>query len=335
MQIVYISNRPDILNDTLKQVEKFMPFVDSAVVLCPVACKGQISVLETIPVEILFEEDLLHDAIQNISVLDHQTRNYLLRAKLIETEYVHDEFIMSDDDNRPIADVTLQDYKLNGKYRNYYFYDLEKWKYRLTDFDHGQRVTGILLRYLGLPHLSYASHMPQLINKEIFRESAVFFEKYAGKYPLCEWSTYFNYAHGYHSSEFSEPEAFRTLCWPDFPGTWPYYVRPGHFLFENYHPEMYEPGALFEGLSACPDKAETDLVTLEKLIRLDQVEAGRMKFSLHPCDPWRKKSFLHCLAVMAGRPFKKMLDTLMLEDKSARLSIERQLQSLQRNSDKR
>ena len=97
---------------------------------------------------------------------------------------------------------------------------------------------------------------------------------------------------------------------------------------------MYEPGALFGGLSACPDKTETDLVTLEKLIRLDQVEAGRMKFSLHPCDPWRKKSFLHRFAVMAGRPFKKMLDTLMLEDKSARLSMERQLQSLQRDSDK-
>lgn len=335
MQIVYISNRPDVLNDTLKQVEKFMPFVDSAVVLCPMTCKGQIIAPDTIHVEILFEEDLLQGAIRNLSVLDHQTRNYLLRTKLIKTAYLHDEFIMSDDDNRPIADVTLQDYKLDEKYRNYYFYDLEKWKYRLTDFDHGQRVTGLLLRYLGLPHFSYACHMPQLINKEIFKESAAYFEKYGGKYPLCEWSTYFNYAHGYHSSDFSEPEAFRTLCWPDFPGTWPYYVRPAHFLFENYHPHMYAPGALFEGLSACPDKTETDLVTLEKLIRLDQVEAGRMKFSLHPCDPWRKISLMHRFAVMAGRPFKKLLDILMLENKSTMLSIERQLQSIQRDSAKR
>ena len=98
---------------------------------------------------------------------------------------------------------------------------------------------------------------------------------------------------------------------------------------------MYAPGALFEGLSACPDKTETDLVTLEKLIRLDQVEAGRMKFSLHPCDPWRKISLMHRFAVMAGRPFKKLLDILMLENKSTMLSIERQLQSIQRDSAKR
>lgn len=335
MQIVYISNRPDFLNETIKQVEKFMPFVDSAVVLCPALCKGQIITPDKIHVEILLEEDFRQGTGRNLSVLDHQSRNYLLRTKLIETEYVHDEFIMSDDDSRPIADVAPHDYKLDGKYRSYYFYDLEKWKYGATEFDFGQRVTGILLRYLGLPHLSYASHMPQLINRKIFRESATYFEKYARKYPLCEWSTYFNYAHKHHASAFSKPEAYRTLGWPDFPGTWPYYVRPAHFLFENYHPDMYASGALFEGLPASPDKAEADLATLEKLIRLDQLEAGRMKFSLHRYDPWRKKSFLHRFAAAAGHPLKKMLDILMLEDKSAMLSIERQLKSIRRDSDRR
>ena len=335
MQIVYISNRPDVLNETIKQVEKFMPFVDSAVVLCPALCKGQIITPDKIHVEILLEEDFRQGTGRNLSVLDHQSRNYLLRTKLIETEYVHDEFIMSDDDSRPIADVTLQDFKNNEKYRSYYFYDLEKWKYGATEFDFGQRVTGILMRYLGLPHLSYASHMPQLINRKIFRESAAYFEKYAWKYPLCEWSTYFNYAHKHHASAFSKPEAYRTLGWPDFPGTWPYYVRPAHFLFENYHPDMYASGALFEGLPASPDKAEADLATLEKLIRLDQLEAGRMKFSLHRYDPWRKKSFLHRFAAAAGHPLKKMLDILMLEDKSAMLSIEKQLKAIRRDSDKR
>jgi len=323
MQIVYITNRPQIFNETLLQVLQFIDFVESAIVVCPESCCNEIIHTDRIHIDILIEDDLIGNVTHEFTKADHQSRNYLLRAKLVDCPLVQDEFIMSDDDSRPITDIKLVHYKLRGKYRSYYFYDLSRWKYVSTDFDHGQRVTGAILRYLDLPVLSYASHMPQIINKKIYAESVRFFEKYAMKYPLDEWSTYFNFAHKYFVSSFCAPEAFRTLCWPDYPGTWPYYIRPSRYLFENYYPHMYSVDALFEGLSPCPKREEIAQETIEKIIRLDNIESGRMKFRLSAQDPWRRKSLKHAIASRIGHAVKKTLDVLLLEERTSLLAVQK------------
>ena len=85
MQIVYISNRPEILLETLQHVQIFMPFIKQAVVCVPDSQVEQLSVDDlTLELKILPESDILSgDELITLKQLDHQRRNYLLRSKLV------------------------------------------------------------------------------------------------------------------------------------------------------------------------------------------------------------------------------------------------------------
>lgn len=284
MQIVYISNRNDIAYETLIYVENLMPFITEAVFVCPKSRVNDFKFECGIPVRVMNEEAVLGKDLRRFQgARDHQFRNCLLRFALARLEDLGDEFLMSDDDNRPLAEIPLSFYKSGNRFVGYYFYDLRKWLPRETDYDRGQHETRRILETKGYSTLSYSSHMPQLIHKGLLAEVAGVFREFLDQgAPLDEWSAYFNYGQSVHPERFHAPEPFRTLCWPPFPSDWPFDVPPGEFRFENYYPMLYENGLFFSGLPAGFDGMRHFHVTKEKVRRRmalqSDFDTGNMPF---------------------------------------------------------
>jgi len=173
MQIVYITNRPYIAQPTLKFVENLMPFVTEAVFVCPGSQVRDFQFKSRILVRVIDEAEVLgKDWGPFQRAGDHQFRNCLIRFSLAGVADIDDEFIMSDDDNRPLVEIPLSFYKSSERYFAYYYYNLKKWRARETDYDRGQHETCRILENKGYDTLSYSSHMPQIINKSLLAEVA-------------------------------------------------------------------------------------------------------------------------------------------------------------------
>ena len=258
MQAVYISNRPTIFADTLGHVALFMPFIKAIVVCVPDKQKQDFQAMaSSIPIQVVAESEVLDsDETSNFRGLDHQRRNYLLRSRLIRSDKVDAQFIMSDDDARPLKPIGLDRFIKDGRYRRYFFYDLASWGNNQTEFDAGQIATCAVLDYENLEHLSYASHMPQMINKNLFIAANEFFAEHQKNHPLCEWSTYFNYAPSISPEKFHQPEAFKTICWPEHPLAWKLFIEPQSALFENFTPSLYEPTQAFAKFTSSTEDAD-------------------------------------------------------------------------------
>ena len=273
MQIVYISNRPAQLIETIAHVEFYMPFITDGIIVCPHALYADFSIIKSnINFVIISEDEILGKKCDSFKQLDHQKKNYLLRTETARHTAINSEFIMSDDDARPLKSITLQHYKEGKKYQSYYFYDLDDWRFGFNEFDVGQQNTCQALKYYSLTHLSYASHMPQIINRDIFLEMAEAFSNISRNHAVCEWGTYFNYAQSKYPEQFHKPVPFQTLCWPDFPTSWPHAVRPETYYFENFTPELYEIGQPFNGISSCFSNEQQDKQNIEKILRWYQHE---------------------------------------------------------------
>jgi len=275
VQIVYISKRPEVAAETLGHVAGLMPFVTQAVVVCPSALKDRFRAPAPPELVVLDEAAVLggrRAAFEAAS--DHQLRNWLLRASLAGCGEIDDEFIMSDDDSRPLVEVRGDLYREAGRHHSYYFYHLAKWRPRATDYDLGQHRTRALLEGAGLPTLSYSSHMPQIVSKRILAETAAWFEEESGGglLPVDEWSLYFNYARRRHPGLFHPPRPFRTLCWPALPTDWEYDVRPPAFEFENFYPHLYQEDAIFAGIPRRFDAREQASRTRLKVARRQQLQ---------------------------------------------------------------
>ena len=269
MQIVYISNRPEIARETLEYVENLMPFVTEALFVCPGSQVKDFHFKGRIPVKAIDEASVLGKDLGRFKdSSDHVFRNCLLRFSLVRMADLGDEFIMSDDDNRPLVDIPFSLYKEQGRYRGYYFYDLKKWRPFETDFDKGQQVTRNILEEKGFSTLSYSSHMPQLINKGLLSEVAEAFRSNQDQgMPIEEWNAYFNYGQGVHPERFTNPKPFKTLCWPPFPSDWPLDVHPEGFYFENFYPVLYQKGMVFSGLPTRFDEKRCVEISNEKIRR--------------------------------------------------------------------
>ncbi|MFQ3246553.1 MAG: hypothetical protein ACI9SP_003206 [Arenicella sp.] len=269
MQAVYISNRPTIFAETLHHVALFMPFIKAIVVCVPDKQKQVFqAIASSVPIQVVVEGAVLSDdEVSTFSNLDHQRRNYLLRSRLIRSDKIDAQFIMSDDDARPLKTVTLDTFIKDGRYRRYFFYDLAAWNNNQTEFDAGQIATCAVLDYENLEHLSYASHMPQIIDKVMFVETHNFFERHAKNWPLCEWSSYFNFAANRHPEKFLPAEVFLTLCWPEHPLSWKHSIEPANYSFENYTPNLYQRQSIFKNLSSdAEDRANIITANIEKII---------------------------------------------------------------------
>ena len=304
MQIVYISNRPDTFFDTLKYVVLLMPFIDEVLVCVPDDKVKEFEEPQTkLPITIVPESHLtIREPVSALSELDHQRRNYYLRSQLIRLELIKARFIMSDDDARPLKPISLNDFYFDGKYRSYYFYDMSSWDNNQTEFDVGQISTFATLNVKGLKSFSFASHMPQIIDRDLFLESVVYFNDYACLNPICEWSSYFNFATFFYPDRFHEPEIFKTLCWPEHPLSWKLYVRPKQYLFENYTRSLYDD--VFSGLGLeNSEEVKVALIekqSIEKIIRwkrhsitLRKPEqlVGKSRFLLY--KTWVNKLLMH------------------------------------------
>ena len=281
MQIVYISNRREISKETLVYVENLMPFVTEAVFVCPGNQVKDFQFNSRIPVTVIDERIVLGRELKRFrDSKDHQFKNCLLRLSLAHVADIHDEFIMSDDDNRPLVEIPFSFYKSSNKYFAYYYYDLKKWPGRETDYDVGQHKTLEILENKGYPTLSYSSHMPQIINKSLLGEVERTFQDSLKGAPLDEWSAYFNYGQTVYPERFHPPKPFKTLCWPAFPSDWAYHVRPDAFHFENFYPMLYKNNMIFSDLPTHFDGSCHPEITRGKIERRTTLqnayEAGKL-----------------------------------------------------------
>lgn len=269
MQLFYISNRPNILKGTLELVEQCMPFIREVLVVMPKDVIPKTPSNFSFSLTYLPEEELLDSC--DTDNLDHSTLNYLIRTSAVRKyKGFEKEFIMSDDDFRPLLPMTISEFKSEIQYRSYYFYELGAWKYVSTDFDICLRNTKNCLLESNMPTLAYSSHMPQIINRDIFLECADFFHDQSKEMSLCEWSTYFNYAQTKYPALFEEAEPYANICWPDYPNIWPEYVSPQEPKFENFYEHLYNDGDLFGELDLIPTPGNYEYSRKMKLEKISE-----------------------------------------------------------------
>ena len=316
MQIVYISNRAHIARETLVYVENLMPFITEAVFVCPGSQVKDFHFKSRIPVRVIDERSVLGKDFRRFREAgDHQFKNCLLRFSLARVKDIGDEFIMSDDDNRPLVEIPFSFYKSSNKYFGYYYYDLKKWSARETDYDRGQHETCGILEGKGYDTLSYSSHMPQMIHKGLLAEAAgVFQESLDQGAPLDEWSAYFNFGQSVYPERFHPPKPFKTLCWPLFPSDWDYDVRPEDFCFENFYPMLHENSLMFSDLPTRFDGALYAEIANEKIWRRTVLQKD---FEAGKTSLWGKMFFL--CRDMAGRfpHLKRRLNAMLPASRQA------------------
>jgi glycosyltransferase involved in cell wall biosynthesis len=292
MQIVYISNRIPEMADTVRHMRRYMPFVNDILVFCPprmmadfhANLPGARIVDER---ELLERDPTLFTELKQDHQANHDKINYLLRKGLASHKLVADEFIMSDDDFRPIRTVEKSFFKpANGIYNAYFMTSIEHYvgfisqkadiNPRNVPFHNAHRDMLHILKSVGLPSLMYAVHMPQIINKRILAESTKYFDRWSDRYRFDEWSTYFNFA------TFNYPDRFRTklyetMCWPHLNFA---LCVPDKYTFELIYQDdtiksPYDTGQIFEGIPKY-FREDQDTINQEKISRY-----GRRQLRYH------------------------------------------------------
>jgi hypothetical protein len=284
-QIAYISDRPAVLAETLTYVRHFLPWITQAVVLTPrtEALKRAVDGID-LDVVVLDDSEVATDV-----PAQHSARNAHLRKALYARGPIDDVFLQSDDDYRPLRAVPASDFIDQGKLVSYCFYDLAKWRRNESTFDGVQHSSYLAMSYLGGPTLAYASHMPQPLDKVLFARAFADAERLSTTTPFCEWTLPLNHGRLVAPERFAEPRTFRTMCWPQYPHEWPFWRRPANIAFENYHPEHYQPGHLFDGISSALDSRSPEQQAFSKLERwyAFDLEAGKLRFPKGVANPWQ------------------------------------------------
>ncbi len=266
-QIVFLSARPEPLLDTLPYVEEFMPFITELVVFCPdrMAEFMRENYSGRLRLTLVTDDELLAGA---ALPADHSTRNFFLRCLAMRLDILDDEFIMSDDDYRPLGPVSEEFFFRDGKYRGYYFSDISTWKYRISSlfsYDYCHFRTLEFLKKNGYPTLQYSSHQPQVINRRWYLE---LLDRYPEIKTLGydEWSTYFNYCAVHHSDRYTAVP-YTTLSWPNIGGE-NYGVSQSEYAFENFYSENYHMKGLFRKYTEKFTDAQTVVSENEEKVNL-------------------------------------------------------------------
>ncbi len=249
LQMVYISNNPAKLERAIPLWDARSSFVSEYVVVAPATMLDRIrSIRSRVPIVAIDEGRILAGREAEFRAADHQHKNWMLRSGLVELDEVDDLFVMLDDDNLPLTQVDVDAFITgSGVMRAHYFHDLNRWVHRTSEFDEGQRAIAAALGPAGFELLSYASHQPQLIDKQLFREAVQWADRHAGRSNICEWATYFNHSVTRYPTLFQK-RVFRTLNWPGRASDWPQAYSPRDLIFENYYSKSYSIG-LFKGLA--------------------------------------------------------------------------------------
>lgn len=305
MQILYLSNRPHVMRETWQHVRHFMPWIDRAVIVAP---DDRLREFDLGPeVTVVGDTEVTGTSATTLARLDHVRRNVTLRRAVVGTDLVEDRFLLSDDDYRPIRDITPNFFTTGERDIGYFSYELAEWPGHTTDFDAAQHITYDALSYLGFPHLAYGAHMPQLMRKALWAEAFERFSTVSDDNLVCEWALYFNIAQHLHPEQFEPPRPFETMCWPQYGAEWKWWVSPPRFSFENFYPDLYAPHGLFGGLSTALDPEMATRTTFEKINRWTDFgrAADRLEFPTDIDNPWTKGSFVRRAYFAALRPARK------------------------------
>lgn len=248
-QMVYLTARSEDLLETLPYVEAFMPFIEEIVICCPDAMveimeqeyHGRFRIRYLTDSQTLNGEKLPED---------HAKRNFFLRCHIMQSDILDDVFIMADDDYRPLHLINQEVFLKDGRFRGYYCYHLDHWKgdqNHYSSFDYSMFLTCEFLNEQGYSTWMYDSHMPQIIDKRVYRE---ILKKHPGieAKGYSEWSIFFNYVNTAYPGQI-ENLPFAVLSWPGSCGAWNLEVFPKEYLFENYYRDLYEPGEIFDKYS--------------------------------------------------------------------------------------
>ncbi len=336
MQIVYLSNRPELLPETLGHVKHFAPFIDDVVVVTPEqtssAMADACSSVE-LSATVVSDEEATGWTSRQIADLDHSTRNYRLRAAAVHHDVIDDVFIMSDDDARPLVPITEADFIAEvGQHRRYYFHSLAQWRHDVTDFDKIMLNTLVLLRQRGVPDPHcYASHMPQIVDKALYNAVTAAVADEVTEYAPDEWSTYFTIGEHLNPDRFADPEPFVTLGWPQYPGEWTLETVPPRHVFENFYPELYEPGGMYDGLPTDCQPDTVDTTNREKIIRWHRLErqVRNLSFPDDVNQPWTTDSPMRKLAFKGLHTARGAYRYLTLDDRARLAELEGRVRRLE------
>lgn len=304
VQIVYLCARPALLAGTIASVRTHLSFVDRILVVAPERAQKEVSALGA---EVITDKEMLGKAPPD----DHQRRNWALRSALASHEAVDEVFIMSDDDSRPLVHLDETTFIHEGRFRRYMFGWLDEWHHQSSSFDLGQQATRQVLGLYGFPRRAYASHMPQVIDKVMLAEVVELLSTAAGLSPLCEWTSYFNVAPARHPGRFHDPEPYVTLGWPENSAAWQPTVEPAALVFENFFPEHYADGAVFQGID--PNDCSVE-AAIEKVVRWRHYElevlSGQREPTIGKPPPATAvaRSLRRARAVTLGDPLQRERD---------------------------
>jgi hypothetical protein len=314
-QIVYLSNRPEVLAETLGYVRHFMPWLTEAVVLAPMGAHEQLRRLTAndrgVRIVVVNEDELLTTSEKQALSSSHSARNATLRRLMYERGPVADVFLQSDDDYRPLRPIEPSSFVDDaGRLISYACHDLALWRRNETTYDHVQHASYLALSYLGAGHLNFASHMPQAIDRRLFASSFAAAMSLDPTGAFCEWSLPLNHGRLIAPERFGQVRTFQTICWPRYPHEWPYWRRPEALAFENFHPELYASGGLFAGISTALDESAPAQQAFAKLARWYDFDlrAGRLRFPRGVRDPWRYSGSIP--STIARRAFFRAVATL-------------------------
>ncbi len=239
-QMVLLSARAEDFLRSLPFIEHFMPFIQEVVLCCPDAMEAEVSSRYTGRLRLRYLTD---SAILDGCELpeDHAARNIFLRAKAISHAIIDDVFLMSDDDYRPLQEISPQTYYQNGRYQAYYMGDLRAWKGTQgnpTSFDISMWKCRDFLLEQGYSTYMFDAHMPQVINKGLFLEMLRLHPQIL-EGAASEWSGYFNYLASVYPKRI-EIHPYVTMDWPGFLEDWNAEVQRPEYLFENFYDVVYE-----------------------------------------------------------------------------------------------
>ena len=239
-QFVIISIDIAGLQKSIIEIDKYINFVEEYIIVTPLESVEIAKKLKSNnKISVIDENSILKSHAKDFSKRDHVQKNWLLRCSLLNIKNLQDDFIMLDDDSRPIKKIDRKYFiSEEGRYNAYYFYDLLNWNSNTTDYDKGQKNLACILSEKNYELLSYSSHAPQIINKKLFTEMVSEFFEIGLEKSIDEWSTYFNYSISKYPYLFNK-KIFKTLNWPALPTDWKYQYTPDEYLFENYYRTVY------------------------------------------------------------------------------------------------
>lgn len=264
-QMVILTARVEDIQGTIPYIEAYMPFIEKILLCCPDKVSDEMMKIPTkrIKIETLTDGEVLKG---RELPEDHGTRNFFLRCLAMQSEKVDEVFIMSDDDYRPLKRIEKTVFVEDGSYKAYYCNDLNEWRGvvgNITSYDRYIFRTRDFVNENHFPGLQYSSHMPQVIEKDLYRKMISDFPGIEMR-GLDEWSSYFNYTQ-YNYPDLIKSKPYVTLGWPGLMTDWGMFVNPDEYLFENHYDYLYKEESIFYGFSEEYKGTETDEENKKKI----------------------------------------------------------------------